>query len=290
MPIHYIEGDLLENEHKARAFAIESNTEGLMNTQVSVQFRTRYPRLYESYRNICQTEPPQFHAGDVFVWEDHTGQVVYNLAVYANPYLTLAERESIRQSFAELRRLAEERQIDSIAMPPIAAGVGGLNWRGAKRALEETFEGFAGDVYVYMKNKSPERDLSAIQSKIDEESQSRGSRSSNRDDDEEQNSNNRRRRNRRRRSGRNRNRNKGDDSSNNQAAASSESSQQSSNQGDNSDSKQNNNNQQKNEGGSGRSRNRRGRRGRGRRGGRNRNRNKDGNNNSGGSGGSNQND
>ncbi|MCA9887163.1 MAG: macro domain-containing protein [Anaerolineae bacterium] len=268
MPIHYIEGDLLENEHEVRAYAIESNTEGLMNTQVAVQFRTRYPRLFESYRSHCLDDTASYQPGDIWVWEDRTGLIVYNVAVFTDPYLTLVDRPVLQQSIADLRRMVDEQGIESLAMPPLGAGMGALNWRHARKILEDAFNNYEGNVYVYVKNKAPERDLEAIQMQIDEtaknQPQQRRDDRSNNDD----RSGNRRRRGRR---GNRSHSSDGDDNSPDDSRSSAGS-------GDNSGSTQSGDQQRRSDNtsseGNSKRRNRRGRRGRGRRGGRNRNHNR----------------
>lgn len=270
MPIHYIEGDLLENEHEVRAYAIESNTEGLMNTQIAVQFRTRYPRLFEGYRAHCLDETVTYEPGDIFIWEDRTGLVVYNLAIFTDPYLTLADRSVLEQAIGELRRLVDERGLESLAMPPIGAGMGALNWRYARKILEDAFNNYEGDVYVYVKNKAPERDLEAIQTQIDESSKNQPRQRRDDRNNNDQSGGKRRRRGRRgrRRSGdRNDNDNKGSDD--NRAAAS----QSDGNSGNQQSGDQPRKSDDNSSDGGSRRRSRRGRRGRGRRGGRNRNKN-----------------
>ena len=167
MPIHYVEGDLLDNEHSANAFALAANPEGVMNTQLAVQFRGRYPRLYETYRDACADDPPRFQLGDALLWQG-SGVSVFKLGVYVNPYLTLADNDTIAQAFHEMRRLADEYSIERIAMPPVAGGIGNLNWNHARASLEAAFRDFAGELFVYMKQKAPERDLEAIQASIEE--------------------------------------------------------------------------------------------------------------------------
>lgn len=178
MPIHYVEGDLLENEHGANAFALAANPEGVMNTQLAVQFRGRYPRLYETYRDACAEDPPRFQPGNTLLWQG-SGVSVFKLGVYVNPYLTLADNDTIAQAFQEMRRLADEHGIERIAMPPVAGGIGNLNWNHARDSLEAAFRDFSGELFVYMKQKAPERDLEAIQASIEE---NRGQQRSQRND------------------------------------------------------------------------------------------------------------
>lgn len=157
MPIRYLTGDLLENENNAQAFAINCNCEGIINTIVGVQFKNRFPKMAEEYRQTCEADPPQFNPGDVFLWQGREGQWVFNVATQDDPYLKLTNRKALEKAFAEMRRLAEENQIESIAMPPVGAGIGGLNWHRARRIMERAFKGWKGTLYVYVKQPAPLR-------------------------------------------------------------------------------------------------------------------------------------
>jgi O-acetyl-ADP-ribose deacetylase (regulator of RNase III) len=142
---------MFANPDNASAFAVNVNSEGVMNTIAAVQLRNRYPRFYEEYRRRCEAEPRELKPGDVFLWEARDGMWVFSLVTEQDPFLKLANKKAIEQAFTEMRKQAEAHNITSIAMPPVGAGVGGLNWGRARRTLERVFKGWKGTLFVYVK-------------------------------------------------------------------------------------------------------------------------------------------
>ncbi|MFW5748608.1 MAG: macro domain-containing protein [Chloroflexota bacterium] len=149
--IDYVTGDILANENNARAFAFGCNAEGVMNTELTLKFRHKYPDLHEEYLRRCHAEPAEFDVGDVMKWRTREGMWVFVLGTQADQYLSLASSKQIDQAFQHLREQVDAENIDSIAMPPIGGGVGALRWAHSRRSLERAFKGWKGKLYVYMK-------------------------------------------------------------------------------------------------------------------------------------------
>jgi len=149
MAIQYLVGDVLDNPNKAKAFALNCNCEGVMNTELAVQFRNRYPKMFEEYQRVCESE--ELKPGDVFVWKARDGMWVFNVATFEDQFLKLTSRKKLERAFGELRKQAEANNITSIAMPPLGEGVGGLYWGKNRRLLERSFKGWKGTLFVYMK-------------------------------------------------------------------------------------------------------------------------------------------
>lgn len=100
------------------------NCVGAMGAGIAVEFRRRFPDMYEQYRELCAKG--DFQLGDIFVWEA-PGVVVYNLATQPipQPSATLdAIDTSIRAALAD----AASRGLPRLGVPRIGAGLGGLTW------------------------------------------------------------------------------------------------------------------------------------------------------------------
>ena len=52
--------------------------------------------------------------------------------------------EWINQGLADLRKVLTEKQIPSIALPPLGCGLGGLDWEMVKPRIEDALAGLAG--------------------------------------------------------------------------------------------------------------------------------------------------
>jgi O-acetyl-ADP-ribose deacetylase (regulator of RNase III) len=100
------------------------NCAGAMGAGIAVEFRRRFPDMYEEYRELCQKG--DFQLGDIFVWEA-PDVVVYNLATQPipRPSATLdAIDTSVRAALSD----AASRGLPRLGVPRIGAGLGGLKW------------------------------------------------------------------------------------------------------------------------------------------------------------------
>src|SRR5262245_51707757 len=107
------------------------NCAGTMGAGIAVEFKRRYPAMYDEYRRRCQAE--QFRLGDIFVW-DADGLVIYNLATQPvpRPSATLdAIETSVRAALAD----AQHRALPRLGVPRIGAGLGGLAWNDVATVL-----------------------------------------------------------------------------------------------------------------------------------------------------------
>lgn len=148
-PLQYVTGDML-TENKVKAYAIPCNIEGVINTQLMVRFRDKYPNMAVEYTRMC--EASEFQPGGIFLWKElRDNMCIFNVGIYQDQFLTLVDRKEVENAFHEMRRLVDQEGIDSIAMPPIGGGLGALRWDSARRSLEKAFRGWNGVIYVYVK-------------------------------------------------------------------------------------------------------------------------------------------
>lgn len=151
MLIEYVAGDLFANQHHAKAFAIDCNTEGVMNTQMGIAFRQKYPLMYQEYLRRCEATPAELKLGDTFLWQGSDGTLIFNLAIHTSRFYTIAQNNIVENAFREMRKIADAESIASIAMPPLGGGMGNLNWDKSRRALERAFGKWQGKLFVYTK-------------------------------------------------------------------------------------------------------------------------------------------
>ncbi len=151
MPFRYVAGDLFANEHQARALAHGCNCQGVMGAGIALGFRERYPAMFAEYHRRCKTSPRQFNPGDVFLWKDAGLPWVFNLATqedYGRAHAH-ATYDAIERALSVMRALADAEKIESIALPRIGAGLGGLAWPNIRAIIERVFADWAGTLYVY---------------------------------------------------------------------------------------------------------------------------------------------
>ena len=124
MPIRFVSGDLFDNEHAAQAFAHGCNCQGSMEAGVAKTFRSRYPEMYEEYRQRCKAKPRQFNLGDCWLWKASDLPWVFNLGTQEGYWRARASYEAIEAALLRMREQADSEGVTSIAIPRIGVGYG----------------------------------------------------------------------------------------------------------------------------------------------------------------------
>jgi len=151
MPVKYVAGDLFVNEHGVEGLAHGCNCLGVMGAGIAVGFKTRYPQMYAEYRRLCLASPRKFNPGDCFLWREEGKPAVFNLGTQEG--LDGATYEAVERALENMRRVADENGIKSIAMPRVGAGYGGLDWSKVRELVEKVFSTWHGTLYVYERFK-----------------------------------------------------------------------------------------------------------------------------------------
>jgi O-acetyl-ADP-ribose deacetylase (regulator of RNase III) len=115
------------------ALAHGCNCAGAMSKGIALEFRKRWPEMYERYRELCRLG--EFQPGDVFIW-DGGDRVIFNLATQRS-WRTKATPEAIAGALNGMTRYARRHDIREIAMPRIGAGLGGMRWAVVRAILED---------------------------------------------------------------------------------------------------------------------------------------------------------
>ncbi|MDB5344023.1 MAG: RNase inhibitor [Schlesneria sp.] len=149
MSIEYIAGDLFANTVAAQAFAHGCNCQGSMGAGVATGFRERYPDMYEEFRRKCKAQPREFNLGDAWLWKSDDLPWVFNLGTQEKIWHARASYEAIEISLRTVRTLADAERVESIAMPRIGVGYGGLSWKKVKLIVDQVFADWTGRLIVY---------------------------------------------------------------------------------------------------------------------------------------------
>ncbi len=148
MPIHFVSGDIFLNEHHVQTFAHGCNCQGVMGAGIAVRFKKEYPEMFNEYRRRCKAKPRQFNVGDAFLWKEKDKPFVFNLGTQESPGRH-ATYQAVEKALTNMRRQAEVEEITSIAIPKVGAGYGGLKWEKVREVIEQVFEKWSGNLFVY---------------------------------------------------------------------------------------------------------------------------------------------
>lgn len=146
--IHVVTGNILES--KAQALVNTVNTMGVMGKGIALQFKKQFPENFRTYKKACENK--ELNIGQLLVTEEEvmfTGKkIIINFPTKTNWRLP-SEYEYIEKGLYELRKIIIEKNIQSIAMPPLGAGNGGLHWHKVKQMIEQILNDINCDIYLY---------------------------------------------------------------------------------------------------------------------------------------------
>lgn len=133
--ITYTQGNLLEANVDALVNTV--NTVGVMGKGVALMFKERFPANMAAYAKAC--EAGEVQTGKMFVTE--SGELMGPRWIVNFPtkqhWRTKSQMSWIIDGLADLRRFIEQNHIHSIALPPLGAGNGGLDWEKVKPCIEQ---------------------------------------------------------------------------------------------------------------------------------------------------------
>jgi O-acetyl-ADP-ribose deacetylase (regulator of RNase III) len=146
--IHYKTGNLLDSE--AEALVNTVNTVGVMGKGIALQFKNMFPNNFKLYAQACKNK--EVKVGQLLVTEEEallTGKkIIINFPTKTNWRLP-SEYQFIQAGLTELVRVIKEKNIKSIAIPPLGSGNGGLDWNKVKQILEKYLKEVDCDIHIY---------------------------------------------------------------------------------------------------------------------------------------------
>lgn len=132
--IRYTTGNLLDAPVEALVNTV--NTVGVMGKGIALMFKERFPKNMAAYSQACKAS--QVATGRMFVTE--TGELMGARWIINFPtkqhWRDKSKIEWIEEGLQELKQFIIEHQVKSIAIPPLGAGNGGLNWHEVKTKIE----------------------------------------------------------------------------------------------------------------------------------------------------------
>jgi O-acetyl-ADP-ribose deacetylase (regulator of RNase III) len=145
--IAYLRGNLLEDD--AQALVNTVNTAGVMGKGIALQFKQRFPANFVAYAQACKLG--QVQTGHMFVTEpgELTGpRWVVNFPTKQH-WRDPSRMEWVADGLQDLRSFLVSNAVESIALPALGAGLGGLPWAAVRGHIEAALGDFAVNVRVY---------------------------------------------------------------------------------------------------------------------------------------------
>ena len=139
--IKFKTGDILTED--AEALVNTVNCVGFMGRGIALQFKKAYPENFKSYSAACNRE--EIQPGRMFVFD--TGQLTNPHYIINFPtkrhWRGKSRMEDIDTGLAALAEEIRSYNIQSIAIPPLGSGLGGLDWFEVRPRIEKILKQFS---------------------------------------------------------------------------------------------------------------------------------------------------
>jgi O-acetyl-ADP-ribose deacetylase (regulator of RNase III) len=145
--IKFTQGNLLESQ--AEVLVNTVNTVGVMGKGIALMFKERFADNFRLYASACKAKEVQ--TGKMFATEVHEldgPRWIINFPTKQH-WRAPSQMTWIEQGLIDLRRFLIEHEIQSIAIPPLGAGNGGLEWELVRPKIESILSGLDTDIIVF---------------------------------------------------------------------------------------------------------------------------------------------
>lgn len=143
-------GDILLSRADAMAHGVAPHDD--FKQGLALALREKWPAMYKDFRHFCKTKNPE--SGSLWLWQGVGGFKCFNLFTQQAPVRDgdrpgRADLVKVNHCLKELRRAVEAEGIRSLALPRLATGVGGLDWKDVSPLIENHLGDLDFPVYVY---------------------------------------------------------------------------------------------------------------------------------------------
>nr|DAI06952.1 MAG TPA: Poa1p-like protein [Caudoviricetes sp.] len=150
--IEFRTGDIFESE--AEAIVNTVNCVGVMGRGLALQFKNKYPANFRAYQQTCKKGLVKPGKMFVFTTKNPLPKWIINFPAKRH-WLEKSCIEDIELGLIDLVNVIQEKNIQSIAIPPLGAGLGGLEWLQVRVRIEHALSHIENvEIFVYEPNKA----------------------------------------------------------------------------------------------------------------------------------------
>jgi O-acetyl-ADP-ribose deacetylase (regulator of RNase III) len=151
--LYELEGDILLSHARVIAHGVAPNDP--FHSGLALQLRERFPAMYKDFRHWGQTSHPR--SGEIWAWSGAgpAGPVqIVALLTQEGGFEHgskpgRASLSNVSHALKALRKWIDKEQPAAIALPRLATGVGGLDWKDVLPLIRQFLGDLAIPVYVY---------------------------------------------------------------------------------------------------------------------------------------------
>jgi O-acetyl-ADP-ribose deacetylase (regulator of RNase III)/uncharacterized protein YwgA len=152
--VDVVVGDLFESP--AQTLVNTVNTVGVMGKGVALEFKRRFPEMFDDYKRRC--ERGEVHLGRPYLYRHLFPPHVLNFPTKAH-WRAVSRLKDIIAGLEYLETHVDEWGIESLAVPPLGCGQGGLEWSVVGPTLYQHLDRLQIPVQLYAPHGTPHSEL-----------------------------------------------------------------------------------------------------------------------------------
>jgi O-acetyl-ADP-ribose deacetylase (regulator of RNase III) len=152
--VNVVVGNLFDS--KAQTLVNTVNCVGVMGKGIALEFRKRFPDMYEDYVRRCERR--EVLLGRPYLFRHPAPPHILNFPT-KNHWRSPSRLEDIVRGLDHLREHYREWGITSLAVPPLGSGHGQLEWRVVGPTLYQQLKEFDIPIELYAPFKTPHEEL-----------------------------------------------------------------------------------------------------------------------------------
>ncbi len=165
--ITYVDYNLFDSD--AQVLVNTVNTVGVMGKGIAKEFKKRYPKMFEKYKDLCNKG--KFKTGELLPYNiPGSDKMILNFPTKRH-WRGKSRIEYIESGLKKFAQTYEEKGITSISFPMLGCSNGGLDWETQVKPLMEEHLKDLECIDIWIHVYDPE---SALKSKVDEQPASDG--------------------------------------------------------------------------------------------------------------------
>lgn len=144
--ITYVKGDIFSSPSKVIVNTV--NTVGVMGKGVALEFKNRYPDMFQSYKALCDEK--KLDVGKLVLWKNSSKWVLLfpTKRHWRNP----SKMEYIEKGLMKFVENWDKLGANSIAFPRLGCGNGGLDWGDVRPLMEKYLNPLPLQILIYVDN------------------------------------------------------------------------------------------------------------------------------------------
>lgn len=146
-------GNLFES--RAQTLVNTVNCVGVMGKGVALEFKKRFPAMFEDYLARCERKEVQL--GVPYLYRDSSGQQIINFPT-KNHWRSPSRLKDIESGIDYFVQHFAEWGVSSVAMPPLGCGNGGLEWSEVGPLLYRKLHQLPIDIQVFAPFGTPKQE------------------------------------------------------------------------------------------------------------------------------------